>query len=103
MHKNPEHALFVLKSINKLDSDHQSLAQSLLVHPFSETSCGHLIAMKSVMKNTEEQILKEKIRYIIIVCTQRWQQYKNINEKIVVGNYGSLPPPHQIFYNLVTL
>lgn len=65
-------ALFVLKSINKLDSDHQSLAQSLLVHPFSAMSCGHLIAIKSVMKNTEEQMLREKIRYIIIVCTQRW-------------------------------
>lgn len=50
-------AVFVLKSINKLDSDHQSLAQSFLVHSFSEMSCGHLIAMKSVMKNTEEQIL----------------------------------------------
>ena len=96
-------AVFVLKSINKLDSDHQSLAQLFLVHPFSEMSCGHLIAMKSVMKNIEEQILWEKIRYIIIVCTQRWQQYKNINVKIVAGNYGSLPPPHQIFCDLKTL
>lgn len=53
-------ALFVLKSVSKLDSHHQEFGSVSFAHPFSEMLCDHLIAMKSIMENTKEEILKGK-------------------------------------------
>lgn len=54
-------ASFVLKNMSKLDPHHQELG-SVSFGASNDIACGHLIAMKSNMASTEDQILREKIR-----------------------------------------